>query len=135
MRISCQGVNTCHHCWLAGDANYLSQLILVIMRFAAVLLCILGSVVAALSPAEWRSQAIYQVITDRFARTDGSTTAECDALMGLYCGGSFQGIISKLDYVQNMGFTAVSINFVHPMGSVTDLWKDMAISRRRKHCW
>ncbi|OBT91754.1 hypothetical protein VE01_10231 [Pseudogymnoascus verrucosus] len=31
--------------------------------------------VQAHSPAQWRSQSIYQVLTDRFARTDGSTTA------------------------------------------------------------
>jgi alpha-amylase len=64
--------------------------------------------ISALSPAEWRGQSIYQVITDRFARTDGSTTAACDPGMGQYCGGTWQGIISHLDYIQNMGFTAVS---------------------------
>jgi len=46
----------------------------------------------AASNADWRSRSIYQVLTDRFARTDGSTTAECDAGVGLYCGGTFKGI-------------------------------------------
>lgn len=62
----------------------------------------------ALSPAEWRSQSIYQVVTDRFARTDGSTTAHCDLTKQDYCGGSWKGIVNKLDYIQDMGFTAVS---------------------------
>lgn len=61
----------------------------------------------ALSPADWRKQSIYQLLTDRFARTDGSTTATCDTQNGVYCGGSWQGVIDKLDYIQNMGFTAV----------------------------
>jgi alpha-amylase len=61
---------------------------------------------SALTPAQWRSQSIYQVITDRFARTDGSTSASCD--LNRYCGGTWQGLIKKLDYIQNMGFSAVS---------------------------
>ncbi len=66
-----------------------------------------GTLVSALTPAEWRSQSIYQVLTDRFARTDLSTTAACDTGDQVYCGGTWQGIISKLDYIQGMGFTAV----------------------------
>lgn len=70
---------------------------------------LLGAVGAAtaLSPAEWRAQSIYQLLTDRFARTDGSTTATCNTPDGIYCGGSWQGVIDKLDYIQGMGFTAV----------------------------
>lgn len=63
-----------------------------------------------LTPAQWRSQSIYQVMTDRFARTDLSTTAACSASAGIYCGGTWNGLISKLDYIQNMGFTAVWIS-------------------------
>lgn len=63
-----------------------------------------------LTPAQWRSQSIYQVMTDRFARTDLSTTAACSASAGIYCGGTWNGLISKLDYIQDMGFTAVWIS-------------------------
>ncbi|KAL1883834.1 hypothetical protein VTK73DRAFT_7622 [Phialemonium thermophilum] len=49
-------------------------------------------------------------MTDRFARTDLSTTAPCDASQGVYCGGTYKGLISKLDYIQGMGFTAVWIS-------------------------
>lgn len=62
----------------------------------------------ALSPAQWRSQSIYQVVTDRFARTDKSVTASCN--VNLYCGGTWRGIISQLPYIQNMGFTAIWIS-------------------------
>lgn len=78
------------------------------MKFSkAALVAVAFSTVSALTPAQWRSQSIYQVLTDRFARTDGSTTAACDTADGIYCGGSFQGIINKLAYIQDMGFTAV----------------------------
>lgn len=59
----------------------------------------------ALTPAQWRSQSIYQVVTDRFARTDGSTTASCN--LNNYCGGTWEGLVNHLDYIQDMGFTAV----------------------------
>jgi alpha-amylase len=66
------------------------------------------AIAQALSPSEWRAQSIYQVMTDRFARTDGSTTASCD--LGNYCGGTWEGLINHLDYIQDMGFTAVWIS-------------------------
>ncbi|KAI1326275.1 alpha-amylase [Xylariaceae sp. FL0255] len=62
----------------------------------------------ALSTADWEKQSIYQVLTDRFARTDGSTDA-CSSLT-IYCGGTWQGLINKLDYIQDMGFTAIWIS-------------------------
>ncbi|KUI56593.1 Alpha-amylase A type-3 [Cytospora mali] len=86
-------------------------------------LLVAASVVApvvTLSPAKWRSQSIYQVMIDRFARTDLSTTAACDTSAQIYCGGTWQGLISKLDYIQDMGFTAVWISpFVHQMSGQT----------------
>lgn len=72
-----------------------------------ILFVLMCSWASALTSAQWRSQSIYQVMTDRFARTDGSTTASCD--VNRYCGGTWQGLINKLDYIQNMGFTAVGI--------------------------
>ncbi|KAJ5168960.1 uncharacterized protein N7482_004554 [Penicillium canariense] len=69
---------------------------------------LVGSAIAA-TPAQWRSQSIYFMLTDRFARTDGSTTATCDTSDRVYCGGTWQGIINKLDYIQGMGFTAIWI--------------------------
>lgn len=67
----------------------------------------LACLATALTPAEWRNQSIYFIMTDRFARTDGSTTAPCNVTAGQYCGGTWQGIINHLDYIQDMGFTAV----------------------------
>jgi alpha-amylase len=63
----------------------------------------------ALDAAGWRNQSIYQVITDRFARTDG-TAPLCDTSLGTFCGGSWKGITNNLDYIQNLGATAVWIS-------------------------
>ncbi|KAL4873278.1 hypothetical protein BDV12DRAFT_182498 [Aspergillus spectabilis] len=49
-------------------------------------------------------------MTDRFARTDGSTTHACNLKEGSYCGGTWRGTINHLDYIQGMGFDAVMIS-------------------------
>ena len=81
-------------------ASFMSRLLLALLSLIGFAQC--------LSPAQWRSQSIYQVLTDRFGRTDGSTTASCD--VNNYCGGTWQGIINKLDYIQQMGFTAIWVS-------------------------
>jgi len=57
---------------------------------------------------EWKSRSVYQIITDRFARTNGDSTP-CENL-GNYCGGTFKGIQNNLDYIQGMGFDAIWIS-------------------------
>ncbi|KAJ5491759.1 Acid alpha-amylase [Penicillium diatomitis] len=69
----------------------------------------LAQTVAGLTAAQWRSQSIYFLMTDRFGRTDNSVTASCNTNDRVYCGGSWQGIINHLDYIQGMGFTAIWI--------------------------
>ncbi|KAK1598556.1 alpha amylase [Colletotrichum navitas] len=64
---------------------------------------------SALDAAGWRNQSIYQVLTDRYATSDGSTPA-CDTTKGVYCGGTWKGITKNLDYIQNLGATAVWIS-------------------------
>ena len=58
--------------------------------------------------AAWKQRSIYQVLTDRFARSDGSTNA-CGSLSN-YCGGDYQGMIQQLDYIKGMGFDAIWIS-------------------------
>jgi alpha-amylase len=69
-----------------------------------------ASLVSGLNADGWSRQSIYQVLTDRFARTDLSTTATCNWEEAKYCGGTWQGLMKKLDYIQGMGFTAVWIS-------------------------
>lgn len=68
------------------------------------------------SPEDWRDQIIYQIITDRFF--DGDTvnnTANPDGnyspadAAGIH-GGDFKGITKKLDYLKNLGVTAIWIS-------------------------
>ena len=67
------------------------------------------TIACASTPADWRQMtSIYQVVVDRFARPDNSTTAPCD--LEKYCGGTWQGLINRLDYIQGMGFDAVSLH-------------------------
>lgn len=56
----------------------------------------------------WKQRSVYQVLTDRFARTDGSTQS-CNNLSN-YCGGTFQGLENQLDYIKGMGFDAIWIS-------------------------
>lgn len=64
--------------------------------------------VSAATAAEWRNRSIYQVMTDRYSRTDGSMEYQCDTWIGKYCGGTWKGVAKDLDYIKNMGFSAVS---------------------------
>lgn len=57
----------------------------------------------ALTLPELRHRSIYQVFTDRFARSDGQLTY-CDPAQRDYCGGTWKGIEHHLDYIQHMGF-------------------------------
>ncbi|KAF2008156.1 glycoside hydrolase family 13 protein [Amniculicola lignicola CBS 123094] len=79
------------------------------VRVVIVALAVAGAVNGA-SKEEWRGRSIYQLLTDRFALTDGSTTAKCNTADGVYCGGTWRGIIGQLDYIQQMGFTAIWIS-------------------------
>jgi alpha-amylase len=72
------------------------------------LILTMGTFVQAATKDQWKSRTIYQLLTDRFWRDDGST-AGCPNLSD-YCGGTFNGIKSKLDYIQGMGFDAVWIS-------------------------
>jgi alpha-amylase len=67
---------------------------------------ILATYICSKTKEEWKSRSIYQVLTDRFART--SDTGYCN--LGQYCGGNYQGLINKLDYIKGMGFDAIWIS-------------------------
>lgn len=63
---------------------------------------------------DWRDQVIYFVMTDRFANGDATNDdqggGEYDpADEKRYSGGDLKGIVSKLDYIQGLGATALWI--------------------------
>ncbi|CAG8719818.1 6717_t:CDS:2, partial [Dentiscutata heterogama] len=56
---------------------------------------------------EWKTRTIYHLLTDRFAQTPGQEkpklcTTNKENEVRHYCGGTFKGIISKLDYIKNL---------------------------------
>ncbi|KAJ6617918.1 glycoside hydrolase family 13 protein [Mycena sp. CBHHK59/15] len=64
----------------------------------------------AASSSDWRGRSIYQVMTDRFGRSDNSITFPCRVSDRVFCGGSWKGITNRLDYIADMGFTALWIS-------------------------
>ena len=76
------------------------------MKTAHILLFCLIISISTKTKDQWKSRSIYQVLTDRFARTSGS--GSCN--LSKYCGGSYKGIQSKLDYIKGMGFDAIWIS-------------------------
>ena len=56
---------------------------------------------------DFKSHVIYQVLTDRF-NFEGASS-DCSNL-GDYCGGTFSGLVSKLDYLTDLGVDAVWIS-------------------------
>ena len=60
---------------------------------------------------DWRNEIIYQVLTDRFYDGDTSNNLNVDITKpGHYHGGDWQGIIDKMDYLKELGVTAIWIS-------------------------
>ena len=60
---------------------------------------------------DWRDEVIYQVIVDRFADGDLSNNFRVNkAAMAQYHGGDWQGILDHLDYLKELGVTALWIS-------------------------
>lgn len=69
-----------------------------LLRVAAAASLALSGLASAAGIEEWKSRSIYQVMIDRYARTDGSTDHKCEA--HLFCGGTWAGLAKNLDYIQ-----------------------------------
>lgn len=62
-------------------------------------------------PGITREDIIYSIMTDRFCDGDASNDANTSASdLKSYHGGDFQGIINKLDYIKELGFTTIWIS-------------------------
>src|SRR5690349_15503456 len=59
---------------------------------------------------DWRDQVIYQIMIDRFYDGDPNNNFNVEpSVPGKYHGGDWQGVIDKLDYLQELGVTALWI--------------------------
>jgi glycosidase len=60
---------------------------------------------------DWRDEIIYQLLTDRFANGDAATDFRVEPnALARYQGGDYQGIIDHLDYLEELGVTALWIS-------------------------
>src|SRR3990167_1774631 len=77
--------------------------------FLALGLCLLlsGSALAG-NKEEWKKRNVYQILTDRFWRSNNDTQTTCN--LGMYCGGDHEGIRMKLQYIKDLGFDAIWIS-------------------------
>jgi len=58
----------------------------------------------------WQDESVYSIMIDRFNNGDTKNDIDTNAKdPHVYNGGDFQGIIDKLDYIQDMGFTAIRL--------------------------
>lgn len=73
----------------------------------AVASLLLASSAFAGDTAAWKKRTIYQLLTDRFYRSNGDTSL-CD--LHNYCGGDFAGVVKQLQYVKDLGFDAIWIS-------------------------
>ncbi|KAI1383970.1 glycoside hydrolase family 13 protein [Hypoxylon trugodes] len=66
---------------------------------------------------DWKTRNIYFALTDRIARSSDDTGGDACGDLSTYCGGTFQGLQSKLDYIAGMGFDAI---WITPVVANTD---------------
>ncbi len=60
---------------------------------------------------DWRDQVIYQIVVDRFADGDPNNNWNVEpSVPGKFHGGDWQGVIDHLDYLKDLGVTAIWIS-------------------------
>jgi alpha-amylase len=60
---------------------------------------------------DWRDQVIYQVMIDRFENGDPNNDYNVEvSVPGRYHGGDWQGVIDRLDYLEELGVTTIWIS-------------------------
>jgi glycosidase len=60
---------------------------------------------------DWRDQVIYQIMVDRFSNGDPNNDyGVAVSVPGRYHGGDWQGVIDRLDYLEELGVTALWIS-------------------------
>ncbi|MEK5392418.1 alpha-amylase family glycosyl hydrolase [Margalitia sp. FSL K6-0131] len=73
--------------------------------------CAVPANAAGKEQRDWQSQNVYYLIVDRFNNGDDSNDYNTNTKKDLsFQGGDFQGIIDRLDYIKDLGFTAILLN-------------------------
>ncbi|PLR78871.1 alpha-amlyase [Bacillus sp. V3-13] len=74
---------------------------------------------------KWQDETIYYIMVDRFSNVNSSNDFVVDAAdPEAYHGGDFKGIIGRLDYLKDMGFTALRLTpvFDNTAGGYHGYW-------------
>jgi alpha-amylase len=82
---------------------------MLLLNLITTLLFWVTSIVSAADTSAWKSRNIYFVLTDRIARSSSDAGGGQCSDLGNYCGGTFNGLESKLDYIKGLGFDAIWI--------------------------
>ncbi|WHY02068.1 alpha-amylase family glycosyl hydrolase [Neobacillus sp. DY30] len=62
---------------------------------------------------QWQDETIYSIMVDRFFNANTNNDKDVNTLDPLaYNGGDFQGVIDKLDYLKEMGFTTIRLTSI-----------------------
>jgi alpha-amylase len=77
-----------------------------VLYSVAAMLLLATSAIAG-STADWKKRTVYQLLTDRYWRSNGDTSL-CD--LHNYCGGDFKGVQQQLQYIKDLGFDAIWIS-------------------------
>lgn len=79
------------------------------LQLAALVAASISPFAQAADANAWKSRNIYFALTDRVARSADDSGGNSCGNLGNYCGGTFKGLESKLDYIKGMGFDAIWI--------------------------
>lgn len=61
----------------------------------------------------WQDETVYSILVDRFFNGDSKNDNKVNTQdLYAYNGGDFQGIIDKLDYLKELGFTTISLSSI-----------------------
>jgi glycosidase len=92
------------------------------MKRTFITLILITCLLFALSPTDalaqkeeriWQEETVYSLMVDRFNNGNTKNDIDVDTQDPLaYNGGDFQGIIDKLDYLKDMGFTAIRLTSI-----------------------
>lgn len=75
--------------------------------------------------SNWQDETVYSIIIDRFNNGDRGNDVDVDTQDPLaFNGGDLQGIIDRLDYIHEMGFTAIRLSpiFANAPGGYHGFW-------------
>ncbi len=96
-----------------------------VLFFLALFSNTLAVVAAEKEEHKWQDETVYSLMIDRFNNGDQTNDFGVDINdPNGYHGGDFQGIIDQLDYIKEMGFTAISLTpiFANEDGGYHGYW-------------